>query len=93
MMEKIKKFLKCFWFPYALMLGSIGFTTYVACKEIKFNSLIEKEALKGNSSAIQFLSKHGKPWKNKTIVRAAVTGNKYALKILKIDENDMGSVK
>lgn len=81
-------FMKYFSVPLLIGIGAFSFAVFMAVKETKLSNLVVNEALGGNSSAIQFLNKYEKPWKNEQIVREAVKGNKYALKILKIgDEN------
>jgi len=83
--NKIYNFLKYYSFPLIIFISVITFLSYMAFKEIRLENFLIKEALEGNSYAIQFLKKHEKPWKNNTIVKEAVKGNKFALMILEID--------
>ena len=78
-------FLKFFWFPGMLIFGLISFAGYMAWKECRIDNMLVEESLRGNRHAITILAKYEKPWKlNEQIIRGAISGNPYALEVLKI---------
>lgn len=78
-------FLKFFWCPDIFVCGLLSFASYMAWKEYSINNILVEESLRENRHAIAILAKYEKPWKlNEQIIQGAISGNLYALEVLKI---------
>ncbi len=85
-MKTMKKLFKFLCFPLAIMVGTLGFASYMAWKEHTVNNNLINRALQGNQIAIAILGKYEKPWKiDKKIIDEALKDNKYALQILGVE--------
>lgn len=81
----MRNFLKYYWFPMVLIVGSLSFAGYQSWKEFNMKETLVDAALQGNPYAIKILAKYEKPWKlDQRVVLEAINGNQYALQIIDV---------
>lgn len=65
--------------------GIFFFAGYMAWRECKLKSTLTEQALQGNQNAMAIMTKCHKPWTmDEKIVYEAINGNRFALEILGI---------